>query len=88
MNSKAVDVRVPSESLAPARRLRRAELQTLRLLTTHQGRAVPPNGGMLIRERHREHYLPDCEISGPVVAGADKRRPVARREVVRDWFWT
>jgi DNA-binding winged helix-turn-helix (wHTH) protein len=26
--------------------------------------------------------------SGPVVAGADKRRPVARREAVRDWFWT
>lgn len=84
MNSEAVDVRVPSESLAPARHLRRADLQTLRLLTTHQGRAVPPIGGMLVRERHREHDLPDCGISGPVVAGADKRRPVAGRAVVRD----
>lgn len=60
MDSDAVDSRVPSESLAPARRLRRADLQPLRLLTTHQGRAVPTVGGMLLFGRHREQHVPDA----------------------------
>jgi hypothetical protein len=32
------------------------DLQTLRVLTTHQGRTVPTVGGLLRIGRHREHF--------------------------------
>jgi hypothetical protein len=41
LDSEAIDFRAASESFAPARRLRRTDLQTLRLMTGHQGRRVP-----------------------------------------------
>lgn len=48
VNSEAVDFRLASESFAPVRKLRRRHLETLRLLTLHQGRRVPTIGGMLL----------------------------------------
>ena len=41
LNSEAIDFRVASESFAPQRKLQRADLRTLRLLTKHQGKDVP-----------------------------------------------
>jgi hypothetical protein len=32
------------------------DLQTLRVLTPHQGRTVPTVGGLLRIGRHREHF--------------------------------
>ena len=45
LDSEALDFRAASESFAPVRRLRRTDLHTLRLVTTHQGRNVPTVGG-------------------------------------------
>lgn len=47
LNSEALDFRAASESFAPLRRLARRDLETLRLLTDHQGRKVPTVGGRL-----------------------------------------
>ena len=41
LDAAAIDFAAASESFAPVRRLRRADLETLRLVVTHQGRTVP-----------------------------------------------
>lgn len=41
LGSDALDFRAATKSFAPFRRLRRTDLETLRLVTTHQGRKVP-----------------------------------------------
>ena len=46
VNSEAIDFRAASESFAPVRKLSRRNLETLRLLTPHQGRLVPTIGGV------------------------------------------
>ena len=48
-DSEALDFRVASELFAPVRKLKRTDLETLRLLVKHQGREVPMVGGMLLR---------------------------------------
>jgi len=47
LNSEALDFRAASESFAQIRTLKRADLETLRLLSDHQGRKVPTVGGVL-----------------------------------------
>ena len=48
LDSEAIDFRAASELFAPIRRLRRTDVQTLRLVTSHQGRQVPTIGGLLM----------------------------------------
>jgi len=48
LDSEALDFRVASESFAEMRKLSRSDLETLRLITTHQGRKVPTAGGVLL----------------------------------------
>jgi predicted HTH transcriptional regulator len=47
-DSEALDFRVASELFAPVRKLKRADMENLRLLTVHQGRMVPTVGGVLL----------------------------------------
>lgn len=54
------------------RKLKRAHLETLRLVTNHQGRKVPTVGGMLLFGRHRERYFPDAWIQAGRFRGNDK----------------
>jgi predicted HTH transcriptional regulator len=51
-------------------------LETLRLLTTHQGHTVPTVGGMLLFGRERERYFPDAWIQAGRFAGRDKAKIV------------
>ena len=62
LDSEAIDFRAASESFAPVRKLRRTDLETLRLLTRHQGRRVPTVGGMLLFGKERGRYFPDAWI--------------------------
>jgi len=71
-DSEALDFRVASESFAPVRKLRRADLETLRLVTKHQGRKVPTVGGMLLFGRDRARLFPDAWIQAGRFRGADK----------------
>ena len=72
LDSEAVDFRVASESFAPALTLTRGNLQTLRLVTPHQGRLVPTVGGVLLFGTDRLAHFPDAWIQAGRFAGADK----------------
>jgi len=72
--SDAIDFRAASESFAPIRPLKRTDLETLRMVTEHQGRIVPTVGGMLLFGRHREIHFPDAWIQAGRFAGRDRTR--------------
>ncbi|MDB4913697.1 MAG: putative transcriptional regulator with domain [Gemmatimonadetes bacterium] len=74
LDSEALDFRAASESFKPIRTLRKRDLETLRLLTAHQGHTVPTVGGMLLFGRERERHFPDAWIQAGRFAGQDKAR--------------
>lgn len=80
-NSEAIDFRVASESFAPVRKLRRPDLETLRLVGKHQGRKVPTVGGMLLFGKDREHCFPDAWIQAGRFRGTDKTHIIDSVEI-------
>jgi predicted HTH transcriptional regulator len=60
LDSEALDFRGASESFAAIRRLVRRDLETLRLLTVHQGRKVPTVGGTILFGKDRARHFPDA----------------------------
>ncbi|MCX7012857.1 MAG: helix-turn-helix domain-containing protein [Candidatus Sumerlaeota bacterium] len=73
-NSEALDFRVASELFSGVRRLAKGDLQTLRLLTRHQGRLVPTVGGMILFGRDRLRAFPDAWIQAGRFGGTDRAR--------------
>ncbi len=74
LDSEALDFRAASESFKPTRTLRKRDLETLRLLTTHQGHIVPTVGGVLLFGRDRERHFPDAWIQAGRFDGVDKSK--------------
>jgi predicted HTH transcriptional regulator len=74
LDSEALDFRAASELFAPVRKLRRADLETLRLVTKHQGRTVPTVGGLLLFGNERERFFPDAWIQAGRFPGTDKSK--------------
>lgn len=72
LDSHALDFRAASESFAPTRALARRDLETLRLVTRHQGRKVPTVGGVLLFGGERLQHFPDAWIQAGRFEGADK----------------
>ncbi len=72
VDSEAIDFRVASDLFADVRKLRRRDLETLRLVTTHQGRTVPTVGGMLLFGQERLAHFPDAWIQAGRFRGTDK----------------
>jgi ATP-dependent DNA helicase RecG len=66
---------------APVRKLRRADLESLRLITDHQGRKVPTVGGMLLFGIDRGHYFPDGWIQAGRFGGTTKARIIDQAEI-------
>ena len=81
LDSEAIDFRAASESFATVRKLARRDLETLRLITDHQGRKVPTVGGMILFGKDRERHFPDAWIQAGRFAGTDKSRIVDRAEI-------
>ncbi|HLA76139.1 MAG TPA: helix-turn-helix domain-containing protein [Vicinamibacteria bacterium] len=81
LGSEDLDFRAASESFAPLRKLGRADIETLRLVTVHQGRKVPTVGGMLLFGRDRERHFPDAWVQAGRFQGTDKSRMVDRTEI-------
>ncbi|MGH2619920.1 MAG: ATP-binding protein [Anaerolineales bacterium] len=81
LDSEALDFRAASESFAAVRKLGRGDLDTLRLVTAHQGRKVPTVGGMLLFGQDRERHFPDSWIQAGRFLGTDKSRIVDRAEI-------
>ena len=76
LDSEALDLHAASECFAPVRNLKKADLQTLRLLVSHQGRKVPSIGGVLLFGRDAQAHFPDALIQPGRFAGTDKTRIV------------
>lgn len=74
LDSEAIDFRAASELFAPKRKLKRGDLDTLRVVTKHQGRKVPTVGGLLLFGREREQRFPDAWIQAGRFDGIDKVR--------------
>lgn len=72
LDSEAVDFRVASESFAPVRKLTRRDLETLRLITSYQGRKVPTVAGVLLFGTERLRHFPDAWIQAGRFEGKDK----------------
>lgn len=72
LDSEAIDFRAASESFAPKRKLKKSDLETLRILTKHQGRKVPTIGGFLLFGHERERRFPDAWIQAGRFNGLDK----------------
>lgn len=73
LDSEAIDFRAASESFAELRRLRKRDLETLRITTRHQGREVPTVGGVLLFGRDRLRLFPDAWIQAGLFLGGDRR---------------
>ena len=74
LDSEAIDFRPASESFAAVRRLGKRDLDTLRLVTAHQGRQVPTAGGVLLFGRDRLRHFPDAWIQVGRFSGTDRAR--------------
>lgn len=81
LDSEALDFRAASESFAPVRKLKRQDLETLRLVTTHQGHKVPTVGGMLLFGRDRDRHFPDAWIRAGRFLGSHKARIADQAEI-------
>jgi len=81
LNSEAIDFRAASEFFRPIRKLTRHELETLKLVTTYQGRIVPTIGGVLLFGADRLRHFPDAWIQAGRFAGNDRRRIMDTTEV-------
>ena len=81
LDSEAIDFRAASESFAAVRKLARRDLETLRLVTNHQGHKVPTVGGVLLFGKDRARHFPDAWIQAGRFDGTDKRRIVDRAEI-------
>ena len=58
----------------------RRNIDTLRLLTTHQGRSVPTVGGLLLFGQDRFDHFPDAWIQAGRFAGTDKAAIIDQAE--------
>jgi predicted HTH transcriptional regulator len=74
LDSEAIDFRAASELFASKRKLKKADLDTLRIVTKHQGRKVPTVGGLLLFGKERERRFPDAWIQAGRFDGVDKVR--------------
>ena len=74
LDPEAIDFRAASESFAEVRKLTHRDLESLRLITSHQGRNVPTVGGVLLFGRDRLAHFPDAWIQAGRFDGTDKSR--------------
>jgi predicted HTH transcriptional regulator len=81
LNSEAIDFRAASEFFKPIRKLTRPDLQTLKIMTSYQGRVVPTIGGILLFGTDRLNHYPDAWIQVGRFAGNDRRRILDSVEV-------
>jgi ATP-dependent DNA helicase RecG len=81
LDSEALDFRAASESFATVRKIGRRDLETLHLVTNHQGRRVPTVGGVILFGRNRDRHFPDAWIQTGRFRGTDRSRIVDRSEI-------
>jgi predicted HTH transcriptional regulator len=81
LDSEAVDFLAASESCASIRELEHRDLETLRRVTTNQGRKVPTVGGILLFGRERHRLFPDAWIQAGRFGGTDRTSILDQSEI-------
>jgi predicted HTH transcriptional regulator len=81
LNTEALDFRAASECFAEVRRLKKADLESLQLVTRHQGRLAPTVGGVLLFGGDRLKHFPDAFIRAGCFAGQDKQTILDSQDV-------
>ncbi|WP_239335613.1 helix-turn-helix domain-containing protein [Frankia sp. CiP3] len=83
LGSEAVDFQTAAGAFADVRKLRPEDLETLRLVSTHQGRLVPTVGGLLLFgcDQDRGRLFPDAWIQAGRFRGLDKSQIVDHLEI-------
>ncbi len=81
LDSEVMDFRAASELFESVRKLRRSDLESLRLVTRYQGRSVPTVGGIIVFCRERERYFPDTWIQAGRFQGRNKARILDQAEM-------
>lgn len=72
LDSEVIDFRAASECFAGVRKFKRRDLETLRLITTHQGKRCPTIGGVLLFGKNRLDQFPDAWIQAGRFNGIDR----------------
>jgi predicted HTH transcriptional regulator len=80
LNSEAIDFRAVSELFASHRKITRKDLKALHLVTRHQKRLVPTNGGIILFGTSRGSYFPDACIQAGRFGGTTRSRILDTRE--------
>ena len=83
LHSEALDFRAASEWFAPKRKLRRADLETLGMVTRDQARKMPTVGGVLLfgNENEKERHFPDAWIQAGRFRGANRAHIADQRDI-------
>lgn len=81
LNSEALDFRAASELFSEYRKLKKTDLETLKLVTKYQGRIVPTVGGIVLFGKLRDKYFPDAWIQIGRFKGIDKKNIIDSQEI-------
>ena len=81
LRSEAVDFRAASEWFAPKRKLRRSDLDMLRLVARDQARKVPTVGGILLFGSEKERHFPDAWIQAGRFRGENRVHIADQRDI-------
>ena len=87
LDSEAIDFRAASELFAPVRKLARRDLETLRLMTSHQSRKVPTVGGVILFGSDRLRHFPDAWIQVGRFKGTDRAAILDHAELKTAPIW-
>ena len=82
LNSEAIDFRLASELFEPVRKLTRADLLSMDLVTVYQKQKVPTAGGMILFGKDRFKYFPDAWIQAGRFAGITKTHILDTQEII------
>jgi ATP-dependent DNA helicase RecG len=81
LNSEVIDFRAASELFSEFKKLKKSDLETLRLIIKYQGRDVPTVAGIILFGKDRERYFPDAWIQAGRFKGNDKKDIIDSQEI-------
>lgn len=82
LSSEAIDFRAASELFAATRKLTKADLDSMDLVTSYQHKKVPTAGGMILFGKNRLKYFPDTWIQVGRFSGVTKTHITDTQEII------
>ncbi len=82
LSEKDIDFDLALTCFSPYRKLKKTDLETLKLVATHQGKNVPTVGGILLFGKNRLSSFPDAWIQAGRFSGVNKAHITDVLEIV------